>query len=54
MNCSVRNLFAMGIACVGLMATLASVPAAAADDAVVTADKAVAGGARERRQSSRE
>src|ERR1700687_3250496 len=42
MNYSVRNLVAMGIACAGLMATLASVPAAAADDAVVTADKAVA------------
>ena len=42
MNCLVRNLVAMGMACAGLMATLASVPAAAADDAVVTADKAVA------------
>src|SRR5271169_5445136 len=42
MNYSVRNLVAMGIACVGLVATLASVPATAADDAVVAADKAVA------------
>jgi hypothetical protein len=32
----------MGIASVGLLATLASVPAVAADDAVVAADKAVA------------
>src|ERR1700693_3969676 len=37
-----RNVVAMGIACVGLVATLASVPATAADDAVVTADKAAA------------
>ncbi len=41
MNRKVRNALAVGIAWVGLMATLASRPAAAADDAVVTADKAV-------------
>lgn len=46
MNCFwrngfVRNLFVMGIACAGLMATTAGVPAAAADDEIVTADKAV-------------
>ena len=41
MNWLARNLLTSGIACVGLMATLASVPATAADDAVVTADKAV-------------
>src|ERR1700719_1289424 len=40
MNRLVRNLFATGIACAGLMGTWASVPATAADDAVVTADKA--------------
>jgi hypothetical protein len=36
----VRGFFPTGIACVGLIAMLASV-AIAADDAVVTADKAV-------------
>ena len=41
MNRLVRNLFCTGIACVGLMAAFAGVPARAADDAVVTADKAV-------------
>lgn len=46
MNCFwrngfVRNLFVMGIACAGLMAASAGVPAAAADDEIVTADKAV-------------
>src|SRR4029077_3480330 len=41
MNYLVRSLVAMGIACVGLMATWASVPAAAADDAAVTSDKAL-------------
>jgi hypothetical protein len=34
MNCIVGNAFAVGMACAGLMATLASRPAAAADDAV--------------------
>jgi len=42
MNRLIRNLFAAGIACVGLAATWACAPALAADDAVVTADKAVA------------
>ncbi len=46
MNCFwrngfVRNLFVMGIACAGLMATSAGMPAAAADDEIVTADKVV-------------
>ena len=41
MNRMVRNVLGMGMACAGLMATLASRPAAAADDAIVTADKAV-------------
>src|SRR5712675_598260 len=41
MNRLLRNVFAVGIVCGGLMATLASATAAAADDAVVTADKAV-------------
>ena len=41
MNRKVRNALAVGIAWAGLMATLASRPAAAADDAVVAADKAV-------------
>ncbi len=40
MNRPFRKLFFMGIACVGLMAAFAGVPARAADDAVVTADKA--------------
>jgi hypothetical protein len=39
---SVRKFLATGISFVGLMATLGRLPAAAADDAVVTADKAVA------------
>jgi hypothetical protein len=42
MNRAVRNVLAMGMACGGLMVTLAIRPAAATDDAVVTADKAVA------------
>jgi hypothetical protein len=42
MNRLVRNLFAAGIASVGLATTWACAPAFAADDAVVTADKAVA------------
>ena len=37
----IRKVFAMGIACAGLMATLGIRPVAAADDAIVTADKAV-------------
>ncbi len=41
MNRKVRDGLAVGLAWVGLMATLACRPAAAADDAVVTADKAV-------------
>jgi len=41
MNRLVRNIFSTGLACVGLMAAFAGVPARAADDAVVTADKAV-------------
>jgi hypothetical protein len=41
MNRVVRNAIVVGMACAGLMATLASRPAAAVDDAVVTADKAV-------------
>ena len=41
MNRFVRNFLACGIACAGFMATWASAPAVAADDAVVTADKAV-------------
>ena len=41
MNRLARSLVALGIACAGLMATVASMSAAAADDAVVTADKAV-------------
>ncbi len=41
MNRLVKNFVATGIACVGLMASWASVPAIAADDAVITADKAV-------------
>ncbi len=41
MNRRVRNIFLTGLACVGLMAAFAGVPARAADDAVVTADKAV-------------
>lgn len=42
MHRSVRKYFAAGISFVGLMAALACLPAAAADDAVVTADKAAA------------
>ena len=41
MNRNVRNVFVVGMAWAGSIATLASRPAAAADDAVVTADKAV-------------
>src|SRR5580692_9194245 len=41
MNRLVRNIFSAGLACVGLVAAFAGVPARAADDAVVTADKAV-------------
>ena len=41
MNHMVRNAFVVGMAWAGLMATLVARPAAAADDAVVTADKAV-------------
>src|SRR5712691_13565027 len=41
MNRKVRDGLAVGLAWVGLMATLACRPAAAADDAVVAADKAV-------------
>jgi hypothetical protein len=41
MNRFVSNVFAAGMACAGLMATLVSRPVAAADDAVVAADKAV-------------
>src|SRR5258708_18769587 len=41
MNRKVRNALAVGIAWAGLMATLASGRAAAADDAFVAADKAV-------------
>src|SRR5258705_1457313 len=41
MNRIVRNALVVGMACAGSIATLASRPAAAADDAVVTADKAV-------------
>src|ERR1700682_640651 len=39
MNYRVRNVLAVGMACAGLMATLASRPAAAADDSRVTADR---------------
>ena len=41
MNRSFRNLLVVGLSCAGAMATWASVPAIAADDAVVTADKSV-------------
>ena len=41
MNRVVRKALVVGIVWAGLMATLASRPAAAADDAVVMADKAV-------------
>ncbi len=41
MNRLVRNIFSTGLACVGLVAAFTAVPARAADDAVVTADKAV-------------
>jgi hypothetical protein len=41
MNCLGKNLVVVAMACAGLVATVASVPAIAADDAVVTADKAV-------------
>ena len=41
MNRIVRKALVVGMAWAGLMATLASLPANAADDAVVTADKAV-------------
>src|SRR5665213_533126 len=41
MNRLVRNFIATGMACIGLMAAFAAVPARAEDDAVVTADKAV-------------
>src|SRR5882724_1295970 len=41
MNRNVRNVLIVGTAWAGSIATLASRPAAAADDAVVTADKAV-------------
>jgi hypothetical protein len=41
MNRFMRNLLAVGMACAGLIAVLESRPVAAADDAVVTADKAV-------------
>jgi hypothetical protein len=42
MNRFVSNVFATGMACATLMASLVSRPVAAADDAVVAADKAVA------------
>jgi hypothetical protein len=42
MNRLVRNFCVAGIACVGFAATWACAPVFAADDAVVTADKAVA------------
>ena len=41
MNRLVRNFISTGIACVGLMAASACMPARAAEDAVVTADQAV-------------
>ena len=41
MNRLVRNIISTGLGCVGLVAAFAGVPARAADDAVVTADKAV-------------
>jgi hypothetical protein len=41
MNRLIRNFISMGIACVGMMAVCACVPARAAEDAVVTADQAV-------------
>jgi hypothetical protein len=41
MNRFVRNLLAAGVAGAGVLLSWASVPAVAADDAVVTADKAV-------------
>jgi hypothetical protein len=41
MNRNVRNVLVVGLAWVGSIATLASRPAVAAEDAVVTADKAV-------------
>src|SRR4030088_1849536 len=41
MNRMIRKVFAMGIVCAGLMVTLGVRPVAAADDAIVTADKAV-------------
>ena len=40
MNRMVRNALVMGMAWAGLTVTLACPPAAAADDAVITADKA--------------
>jgi hypothetical protein len=42
MNLSIKRLGALSIACAGAMAMLAAVPAAAVDDAVVSADKTVA------------
>ncbi|HVA93731.1 MAG TPA: hypothetical protein VNI36_02400 [Candidatus Dormibacteraeota bacterium] len=44
MNCFGKNLMVVGLACAGLVATVASIPAVAADDAVVTADKAIVAG----------
>ena len=41
MNRIVRSALVVGMAWAGSMATLACQPAAAADDAVITADKAV-------------
>ncbi len=41
MNRLVRNFIVSGLACAGIMAGLQCAPAMAADDAVVTADKAV-------------
>ena len=41
MNRFIRNLLAGGVACVGLTAMLASVPAATVNDPVANADKAV-------------
>jgi len=41
MNRWIRNFLSTGIACVGLVAAFSCVPARAADDAVVAADKAV-------------
>ena len=42
MNLSIKRLSAFAIACAGVMAMLAVIPAAAVDDAVVSADKTVA------------